>query len=185
MIIKGEKVVLRPVRMEDAPRFVKWFNDPAVNKFLNYRKLTLSEEKQRIKEKLTEKSGDAIFFCIDTVAGEHIGATSLDGINYDQRRASFGIIIGEKIYWNKGCGTEASQLILEYGFVKLKLHRIELDVYDYNPRAIKVYKRLGFKVEGKKREHAEWKGKFYNALLMGMLEKEWQKRNKSLVMQWE
>jgi RimJ/RimL family protein N-acetyltransferase len=53
-----------------------------------------------------------------------------------------------------------------------------LDVYSYNPRAIKVYKRLGFKIEGKNREHAFWQDKFYDAYYMGILDREWKKIKK-------
>jgi hypothetical protein len=58
------------------------------------------------------------------------------------------------------------------------LHRIELDVYEYNPRAIKVYKRLGFKQEGIKREHNLYKGNYYDTLHMGLLKKEWKQIKK-------
>jgi len=186
MILKGKNVVLRPVQMDDAPRFVKWFNDPDVHKFLNFRKFSLQQERQWIREKLKDKSGTTAHFSIDTSNGNHIGSIGLENINAHHKHASFGIMIGDKNFWNKGLGTEAAKLLLEYGFVHLKLHRIGLDVYEYNPRAIKVYKRLGFKGEGKKREHALWKGKFYDAIDMGLLETEWQKKNKKpVVMQWQ
>jgi RimJ/RimL family protein N-acetyltransferase len=77
--------------------------------------------------------------------------------------------------WNQGLGSEAAKIVIGYGFKKLKLHRIDLDVYAYNPRAIKVYKRLGFKIEGKKREHAHWNKKFYDAYQMSILDREWKK----------
>lgn len=175
MIIKGKNITLRPVRLEDAARFVKWFNDPDVNKFMNYRGLTLAFEKKYIKNRLKSKTKDTLHFCIDTVDGIHIGSCGLESISKAHKRATFGIIIGNKKYWNKGLGTEAARLIIDYGFKKLKLHRIDLDVYAYNPRAIKVYKRLGFKLEGKKREHAFWKGKYYDAWLMSVLDREWKK----------
>jgi RimJ/RimL family protein N-acetyltransferase len=176
MILKGEKVVLRPIRMDDAPRFVKWFNDPEVNKFMNYRGITLAFEKKHIKERQKTKSSSDLHFCIDTIDGVHIGACSLESISKVHKRASFGIIVGEKKYWDQGLGGEAARIILGYGFKKLKLHRITLDVYSYNPRAIKVYKRLGFKIEGRKREHAFWQGKFYDAFDMGILKREWKNK---------
>lgn len=178
MILKGQKVVLRPIRMSDAPRFVKWFNDPEVNRFMNYRGLTLAFERKHIRNRLKVRVSDNLHFCIDTKEGIHIGACSLEGISKVHKRASFGIIIGDKKYWDRGLGSEAARIIIDYGFKKLKLHRITLDVYAYNPRAIKVYKRLGFKAEGIKREHAFWRGKFYDAYEMGLLDREWKKKTK-------
>lgn len=178
MILKGEKVILRPIRLTDAERFVKWFNDKTVNKFLTYRSLTLKAEKKYIKDRLIGKVKDSLHLCVDTIDGNHIGATSLDSINKQNRRATFGIVIGDKRYWNSGYGSEAARLIIDYGFKKLKLHRIDLDVYSYNTRAIKVYKRLGFKVEGRKIEYTKLGNKFYDAFMMSILDRDWKKSNK-------
>lgn len=177
MMLKGQKVILRPIRLSDAPRFVKWFNDPEVHRFLNFRSLTLKQERKFIRERLKSDPKDHVQLCVDALDGTHIGTVALESISREQKRAVFGIVIGDKKYWNRGFGTEAARLILDYGFQKLKLHRVELDVYSYNPRAIKVYKNLGFKLEGKKREHALWRGKYYNAYLMGILDREWKKKN--------
>jgi len=176
MILKGQKVILRPIRLSDAERFVKWFSDPEVNKFMNYRNFTLAFEKQYIKNRLKTKTKNNFHFCIDTKEGIHIGSCGLENISSIHKRATFGIIIGDKKYWNQGLGSEASRIILDYGFRKLKLHRIDLDVYAYNQRAIKVYKRLGFKLEGKKREHAYWNRKYYDAYQMSILDREWKKK---------
>jgi RimJ/RimL family protein N-acetyltransferase len=178
MILKGKKVILRPIRLTDAERFVKWFNDPTVNKFLNYRSLTLKDERKYIKQRLAGKMKDTLHFCVDALDGTHIGATSLEGINKTFRRATFGIVIGDKNYWNSGYGSEAAKLIIDYGFKKLKLHRIDLDVYSYNDRAIKVYKRLGFKEEGRKIEYTKLGKKFYDAIMMSVLDRDWKNKFK-------
>ncbi|MDR3642510.1 MAG: GNAT family protein [Candidatus Doudnabacteria bacterium] len=173
MILKGVKVTLRPVRLDDAPRFVKWFNDPEVNKFLFYRSLTLSQERKIIREKLQKQTKQSTHFCIDTKSGVHIGVTSFDSIRERNKNATWGIVIGDKRYWSQGYGTEAMSLMFEYGFKKLKLHRIEFDVYRYNKRAIGLYKKLGCKIEGIKREHNFWNGKYWDTYQMGILDKEW------------
>jgi RimJ/RimL family protein N-acetyltransferase len=171
MKLKGEKVVLRPIRMSDAPRFVKWLNDPDVHKFLIVREhLTLAKEKKYLKNIINSKTHKN--FAIETKEGFHIGSTSLE-VNRDHNRAVFGIFIGEKKYWNHGLGTDAGRTIIDYGFKKLKLHRIELGVLEYNPRAMKVYKRLGFKLEGRKREFIKFRGKYYDDLHMSILDREW------------
>ena len=177
MILKGQKVILRPVKMDDAPRFVKWFNDAEVNKFLNLRKVNLIDEKKWVKQKIKNKNSGDLFFCIDTKEGVHIGTVALEAIHNLDKRAVFGIMIGEKDYWNNGYGTDAAKVILNYGFKKLKLHRIQLDVYSFNKRAVKVYKRIGFRLEGVMRDHVRFEGKYYSAYLMSMLESEWNKTN--------
>jgi len=178
MILKGEKVILRPIKMSDAPRFVKWFNDPEVNKFMFIRKLTLPEERKYISRRIKDRMKNTITLAIETEQGVHIGSVGIDDINKSNRHAGFGIIIGEKDYWSRGYGTEAGRLIINYAFKKLKLHRLDLDVYDYNPRAQRLYKKLGFKKEGIKREHNLYKGKFRKVIYMGLLDKEWKKKIK-------
>jgi RimJ/RimL family protein N-acetyltransferase len=157
--------------MSDAPRFVKWLNNPEIYKFLIVREhLTLVKEKKYLKNFINSKTHKN--FAIETKDGIHIGSTSLE-VNRYHDRAVFGIFIGEKNYWNRGLGSDAARTIINYGFGKLKLHRIELGVLEYNPRAMKVYKRLGFKLEGRKREFIKFKGKYYDDLHMSILDREW------------
>ena len=173
MQLKGKKVILRKIKLSDAKNFVKWFNDPLVNKFMFVRGITLAKERKYILERISGKIKNALHFCIDTFEGIHIGSVSLENIHERNKNSSFGIIIGNKNYWNKGYGEEASRLIIDYGFKKLKLHRIELDVYSYNKRAIKLYKKLGFKKEAIRREHNFYNGKFYDTIIMSLLKREW------------
>jgi len=173
MILKGGKVSLRPIKLDDAPRFVKWLKDEEVRKFLsaNPKGVSLKEEKEWIKS-LAKKKKSEKHFAIDTKENIHIGSLALH-LNLKNKSAKLGISIGDKNYWGKGYGIEATQLLLNHGFTKLKLHRIELGVYNYNKRAINLYKKFGFKKEGVKREAVFWKGKFYDLIQMGILQKEW------------
>nr|WP_245837279.1 GNAT family protein [Virgibacillus phasianinus] len=66
-------------------------------------------------------------------------------------------------------------LLLEFGFGILNLHRIGLDVFEYNARAIKAYKKLGFQEEGVIRDELFYDGKFHDSILMGVLRKEFRK----------
>lgn len=177
MIIKGKKLILRPIRLSDASRFVKWVNDPEVNKLLrgNTKKITLKEERKWIKS-LPKKVKTEKQFAIEASNGIHIGSLSLI-LDIKNKCAVFGILIGDKNYWNRGYGTEATNMILAYGFNNLKLHRIELNVFIYNKRAIKVYKNLGFKFEGVKRESLFYKDKFFDVVQMGVLNKERIRKN--------
>lgn len=177
MILKGQKVTLRPIRLSDAERFVKWLSDPAVYQYLQAqnRHLTLKKERQWIKSSLKDKKDKR--FAIETLEHRHIGVVSLERVEAKHKRATFGIFIGDKDFWNHGFGSDAGRVILEYGFKKMKLHKIELDVYAYNPRALKVYKRLGFKREGIKREHNFHQGKYWDVYHMSILDREWKFNN--------
>ena len=174
MVLKGKKVMLRSHRLSDAPTYVKWFNDPEVHKFIFVREMNLKEERKWIRNVKKDKFKHN--FAIETKEGILIGSVGIDILSKRDSRGSFGIIIGEKEYWSKGYGTETTRLVLDYGFKKLKLNRIELGVFEYNKRAIQVYKKMGFKLEGKLRDHITWKGKFYSTLMMAILKREWKNK---------
>lgn len=171
MTIRGKSIVLRPIKLSDAPRFVGWINDPAVGKPLqgHKKRLTLKMETKWIKS--LSKNKNQRQFAIDTIDGVHIGSIGLRDISSEWNNAKFGILIGNKRYWGRGYGTEATKLLMHYAFSKLKLHKIELGVYDFNKRAIKLYKKLGFKVEGVRKDHIFYGGRYYDAIQMGLFKK--------------
>lgn len=88
--------------------------------------------------------------------------------------AYVGIGLGEQDCWGKGYGTDAMRLILKYAFTELNLFRVSLNVFEYNPRAIRSYEKAGFKHEGRIREFLHKDGKYYDLIYMGILRSEWQ-----------
>jgi RimJ/RimL family protein N-acetyltransferase len=92
------------------------------------------------------------WFAIHTLADDQlIGDTDLSAAYNGHGEAFVGIGIGERDFWGKGYGTDAMRLILRYGFSELNLQRISLDVFEYNPRAIRSYEKAGFRMEGPER----------------------------------
>ena len=176
-VLRGKKVVLRSLKLSDAARFCQWLADPEVTKFLdmyNQPALTLAAERKWITQQ--RQSKDIITFAIDTIDGTHIGSVALRHITSPHRHASYGIMIGDKKYWGQGYGTEAGKLIIDYGFRKLKLHRIYLYVIAYNIRGQKSYEKIGFKVEGRFREHLLVDGQYHDRVVMGILKNEYLKK---------
>jgi RimJ/RimL family protein N-acetyltransferase len=88
------------------------------------------------------------------------------------RHSELGIkIIPE--HQNHGYGTEAIRWALAWGFVQANLHRIEITGFEYNRGALKLYQRLGFKAEGRRRECLWFDGRYWDYMIMGMLKDEW------------
>lgn len=90
----------------------------------------------------------------------------------DYNASNIRIAIFDEKHHNKGYGSFAMKKAMAYGFNELNLHRIELSVYDFNHRGIKVYKRLGFVEEGIKRESYKDKNGYHNEITMSILKKE-------------
>ena len=84
-----------------------------------------------------------------------------------------GIGIGERQDWNNGYGTDAMQVILRYAFMELNLRRVTLNVFEYNPRAIRSYEKAGFRHEGRIRQYLNRDGQRWDILYMGILREEW------------
>jgi len=105
-----------------------------------------------------------------------IGNMGLFDFNHRARSAEVGIMIGNKEFWNQGYGTEAITLLLKHGFESLNLHRIMLQVYEDNPRAIRCYEKAGYVHEGRLRKARYHNGCYYDVLNMGILKEEWNQK---------
>lgn len=101
-----------------------------------------------------------------------IGEVVLMDIDDEYKSCSFRIAIFNKNNFNKGIGLKATNKALEIAFTKLNLHRVELEVFDYNPRARAMYEKAGFKLEGTKRDSIYINNKFYHVHIMSILEEE-------------
>jgi RimJ/RimL family protein N-acetyltransferase len=100
------------------------------------------------------------------VDGRYVGDLALTEINPDNRSAGLRIALVEP---GKGYGTEAIRMVLSRAFGELQLHRVSLEVFEYNERAIAAYRKCGFVEEGRMRDALRWDGRWYDALLMSVL----------------
>lgn len=101
-----------------------------------------------------------------------VGEVVINDIDAHSRIGSLRIAIFDYIDFNKGFGSEGVILALGYGFGMLNLHRVELEVFDYNERGLHVYEKIGFKKEGVKREAGYFNHKYHDIVCMSMLAKE-------------
>lgn len=173
----GKKVRLRALEREDLPNCVRWLNDRDVTQFLlqNF-PLSKAMEESWYDSQLAIPPTSGQVMAIDTLVDGlwmHIGNTGLHHVDPVTREAEFGIFIGEKGYWNKGFGREATLLTLKHGFEDLNLNRIFLFVFENNLRGIASYKAAGFIQEGTLREAIFKNGRYYNVLVMSVLHSEW------------
>lgn len=102
--------------------------------------------------------------------GEHIGEVVLNDLDPGNRSAGFRIALGSPRWFSRGYGTEATRAVLGHAFGALGLHRVELEVYAFNPRAQRAYEKAGFVLEGRRRDALLWDGEWVDALVMGCLE---------------
>lgn len=169
--LTGERVTLRPVQGADAEELFAMVQEPEGKRFTGtQRSFTLDEIRNWCARVALEP--DRIDCAITlTENGAYLGEVVLNEIDEVNRCANFRISLKKEV-WNHGYGSEAARLLLGYGFGTLGLHRIELEVFAFNTRALRVYEKLGFRLEGRRREALRWEGRYHDALLMGLLEHE-------------
>jgi len=173
-MIYGKLVRLRAIEREDIPTFVRWFNDPEVRQYLlMYEPMSKAKEERWFESYLERR--DDLLLAIEARVGDewlHIGNVGLHKIDWKNRTAVLGIVLGEKAYWGQGFGTDATRTALAFAFGELNLHRVELEVFDFNPRAMRCYEKAGFRHEGIRRQAFFRNGRYHDAHLMAILDGE-------------
>lgn len=163
---KGKQVYLQELSEEHATdAYAGWLNDPEVNKYLETRSVTVDELKKYIREKRV--SDNAVLFGIfSNKNGRHIGNLKLEPIDRKQKKATLGLLIGDKEYWGKGIGTEATELATQYAFNVLGMQEVNLGVIAENTPAIRVYEKCGFTRAEVRPGAVNHDGTLYDQLIM-------------------
>jgi RimJ/RimL family protein N-acetyltransferase/SAM-dependent methyltransferase len=167
------RVRLRAIREGDLPDYVRWLNDPEVTQFTQIESgdITLEGEREWFARITAPEEGNR-HWAIE-LEGRHVGNCALmpdpAGLT-----AGFGIIIGDKSAWNRGCGTAAVREVLRIGFAEMGLQRVHLTAMAENARAIRCYEKCGFRREGLRRRHYLKRGRLVDVVCMGMLREEWE-----------
>jgi len=164
-------IKIRKHLQKDIPHRVVWLSNPAVNKFVGDetgQKTNLKTEKEWFAKYQKDKNKQFFTIC-DGV--KPIGFMGLSNISKVNKNADLFIAIGEDDYRGKGIGKTSMKWIIDYGFKKLKLHKINLGVIEDNIPAVGLYKSLGFVVEGKMKDEVFYESKFHDFLSMAIFSK--------------
>jgi RimJ/RimL family protein N-acetyltransferase len=178
VIVPGEKVYLGQPRKELAPVYRRWINDLHVATGLgviNDQVMPMTDQDEEEWFDAIRKDSSGVTFTIYERDTERpLGNVSLMSIKRPNRSAELGIVIGERSAQGKGYGTEATRLMLDYGFTLLGLNRIWLEFVDRNEAARRAYERAGFKEVGRAREAWLLGGRYYDGVIMDILAREFE-----------
>ncbi|MDC0709990.1 GNAT family protein [Stigmatella sp. ncwal1] len=171
--VTGPRLYLRPIEREDAPQLAVFVNDPNVRRtLLLHRPLNVAQEYAFV-ESLERDEHQVVLGIARRESPELIGVINLFDLDFRSRRAEFGLFIGDRSLWGQGYGTEATRMMLDYGFGTLNLSRVWLQVFAHHAAGIRAYEKAGFRREGVLREQHYAEGKFVDAVVMGILRAEW------------
>lgn len=171
----GDRIYLSPkgVSEESVKKYTEWMNDFNVTDYIGRTDqiVTLTGEKEWL-ENCAKNTDNREFDIVELNSNKLVGTISLGQFSWVNRSSVLGIFIGDKDFRDNGYGTEAINLLLEYGFKYLNLHSIRLDLIAINERAHKCYLKCGFKDTGRSRDAIFLNGKYYDELHMDILESE-------------
>lgn len=144
MFRKGKHVYLRPFIQADAPTLQRWMNDQEVVQYLmRVFPISIREEQEWLDNQGKSKNDFALAI-VTVETNEFIGSIGLHRIDWVNRNAVTGTVLGESAYWGKGYGTEAKMLLLDFAFNALDLQVIVSNVMDYNTRSLSYGKKCGY-----------------------------------------
>lgn len=128
-----------------------------------YRKWNKAQARQYVK-KYADKPWESLLIGLFKKSGEHIGNIRLHSFSKYNKRVEVGIMIWDKNEWGRNFATEALEAVIGYVFHKLKLHKICAEYYAINKASEKIFRKLGFIVEGTFKDHFLVDGKYVDAV---------------------
>jgi RimJ/RimL family protein N-acetyltransferase len=171
--LSGPRVQLVPPdKALHLENYLRWFNDPEVNRFLlQFMPMTRMAEEAWF-DSLPERK-DSIVWAVHDETGRHIGATGIHNIDWRNRNAVTGIVLGEKSAWGKGYGSEVMQLRTRWAFEELGLHRIESECLADNIGSATCLARAGYRRIGVASKRHWRDGRWQDSILWELLDEDY------------
>lgn len=174
--IQGEKVILRPFQSEDVQHMEEILTDPEIIKLTGSSADIDLEFVRQWYATRNEQSDRLDLVIVDRKRNLLVGEVVVNEYDEKNNSMNFRILIGPQGR-NKGLGTEATQLLMEYLFNYTDLDQITLSVYAFNPRARHVYEKVGFIVESIDKNDLEYEGEWIDSINMVLTKERWLELN--------
>lgn len=185
-VLVGDRIILRPFEGNDIEDMIKILNEPelkmltgSVSNDIDAKKIMDEDEKIKVSNwyKSRNDQSDRLDLAIALKDSKQIiGEVVFNEFDDCSNNVNFRVLMSQS-YRNQGLGSEAIQLFIQYGFEQLNLHKISLEVFSFNPRAEHVYTKVGFKLEGIKREDFKYNDKYIDTKIFGLLKSEYDQIN--------
>lgn len=174
-MLRGERVWLRPTEPSDVVENAAYAGDSEVGHFLGAKVPMSRAAAERFATGVLSQVGETGFpFSICLLDTEQsIGTVFLRNVDKVNGSAIVGIFIGDRRYLGQGYGTDALNALVDFGFGELRLERIELEVFDYNSRAIRSYEKCGFATDAVQRHSRFHRGTYHDVAIMSIIRDDW------------
>lgn len=158
---------------DDFEQFISWMDTEMFMYQFSGASFTFPVTVEQLNEYIANKSR-RIFRVVDAVTNKTIGHGDISNIDLKNKSARLcRILIADVQDRSKGYGKQLMQALLEICFEELKLHRVDLGVFEFNKAGIRCYQNCGFRIEGTFRESFAIENKFYSVHNMSILDREY------------
>jgi RimJ/RimL family protein N-acetyltransferase len=176
MKINGKILTLRAIEESDLELLHKWANDPVTQDGIGEIHFPSSMDFHKTWFQSLKNDHLNQRFVVDTLESGIIGISSIVNIDWRNRHAWHGLVIGESGHRGKGFGVDAIMATMRYAFEELNLERLDGSMIEYNNQSILTYcgKRLGWKEEGRRRNYFFRKGRYWDQIIVGVTKQDYQ-----------
>ncbi|MHA7579178.1 GNAT family N-acetyltransferase [Paenibacillus vandeheii] len=180
-LMETKRIYLRPFESTDVDGYFPGLFDAEMRRLTGTQNSFTRPQVERYIENAVQDDSRLMLLIALQDNDQVIGDIALMDMHTKNRSAHIRIAIDNTEHQGKGYGSEALLLMLDYGFGICNLHRIELEVYAFNQRAIRTYEKLGFQREGVRRDALFYNHQYHDAIQMSILEDEFRERHVSIV----
>jgi RimJ/RimL family protein N-acetyltransferase len=179
-MFERDGVMLRPLELEDTDTMYAWHLDYELDIYSSWgRRRSRALFAKRCEERILEPADDYVQFGV-VYGGKLVGRIELALIDLEQRRASVGLIIGDRSVWGRGIATRALQMMIDYAFTVANLEKVCAEVYGFNVRSQRLMEAAGMQKEGVLRQHELHNGGRQDMHVYGVLKDEFYQHNQTL-----
>lgn len=174
-MIRGDRVWLRPIEPADMVADSSLAGDAEVGHFLGAKSPRSRASAERFATEVLGQAGETGYGYAICLLGQErsIGTVFLHNVDKVNGSGTVGIFLGDRRYLGQGYGTDALNALVDFGFGELRLERIELEVFDYNARAMRSYVKAGFQTDAVLRRARFHRGAHHDVHLMSILRDDW------------
>lgn len=168
-MLKGEKVILRPMRREYLEKYGEYLNDVELQLFASEDPPMPMEHERlvaRFEQHLTRPRNEFLWFAIEVQGGKFVGQCILHKFDHTARNCELGLSIGDRDYQNRGYGKDVVRLLTKYAFRLLNMEKVYLTTNGSNVRAQKAFAACGFEEEARLKHHIWLDGRYDDLVYM-------------------
>lgn len=175
--MRGQKVELTTLDVSNSETVRGWLNDPEIHRWMltGHVPITAAEERRFFETTEDDRAaGGAHRFEIHALDdGRLVGVCGLEHVDPIHRNAEIGIFVAPPDEWGRGFGGDSIQVLMRFAFEVLGLNALWISAFAENERALALYRRLGFRDYGLRRQAYHLNGQFRDLVLLDLLEAEY------------